>query len=194
SSLHPPHPPSPPPTTTPTPPPPTLKPTFAHCLVHLSKPQSNDVFLDPMCGAGTILIERAHAERYGYLLGGDLSVDAIQAAHANIGRKHHPRQLFQWDAQFLPLSHRSVDKIVCNLPFGKQIGEKTEISTLYRQFLKECRRVLKPTGRIVLLTTQRSTLNHLLRQGKPFKVTQQFPIDLLGQRAWIFVCQPGGER
>lgn len=168
----------------------SLKPTVAYCLVQLSHPQPTDVFLDAMCGAGTILIERACSGRYRYLLGGDLSVEAIRAAQTNFGKKHRPRQLFRWDARGLPLRQWSVDKIVCNLPFGEQIGSEGEIRVLYQQFLTECERVLKPTGRMVLLTTQRSTLENQLQRQQSFRVTQKFPIDLLGQSPWVYLCTP----
>ena len=37
----------------------SLKPTLAYSMVRLSRPHPEDVFLDAMCGAGTILLERA---------------------------------------------------------------------------------------------------------------------------------------
>ena len=168
----------------------SLKPTVAYCLVRLSDPQRDDVFLDAMCGAGTILIERAFSGCYRYLLGGDVFPGAVRAAQLNINKKHRPRQLFLWDARFLPLTQWSVDKIVCNLPFGEQ-GNDTEIRNLYRQFLKECERVLKPTGRMVLLTTRQSTLEYLLKQRESaFKIRQKFRINLLGLRPWVNLCLP----
>lgn len=168
----------------------SLKPTVAYGLVRLSNPQRDDVFLDAMCGAGTILIERAYSGRYRYLLGGDVLPEAIRAAQQNISRKHRPRQLFLWDSRSLPLAQWSVDKIVCNLPFGEQRND-AEIKSLYRLFLKECGRVLKPTGRMVLLTTQQSTLEYLLKQRESvFKIGQKFRINLLGLKPWVNLCLP----
>ncbi|CAN0474369.1 unnamed protein product, partial [Phaeothamnion confervicola] len=45
----------------------SLKPTVARAMALLTKPQDDDVFLDPMCGGGTILIERAQIGRYARL-------------------------------------------------------------------------------------------------------------------------------
>ena len=42
----------------------SLKPTVAYAMITLTEPAADDVFLEPMCGAGTILIERAHTSRY----------------------------------------------------------------------------------------------------------------------------------
>ena len=72
----------------------SLKPTLAYSMVRLSKPHPDDVFLDAMCGAGTILLERALMGRYRYLIGGDVSTEALDATVTNFGRKHQPRQFF----------------------------------------------------------------------------------------------------
>ena len=72
----------------------SIKPTLAYSMVWLSQPHPNDIFLDPMCGTGTILLERAFAGRYRYLIGGDISKDTLDATVRNFGRKHQPRQFF----------------------------------------------------------------------------------------------------
>ena len=172
----------------------SLRPTVAYGLVQLSDPQPEDVFLDPMCGAGTILIERAHSGRYRYLLGGDVSPEALEAAQRNMGRKHRPRQLFDWNTQSLPLGRNSVDKIVCGLPFGKKTDSESDIAELYWEFITECERALKPTGRMVLLTTQRFVLDNLIKAQPAFIVERRFRIDLGAQNPWVYVCLPSIER
>ena len=172
----------------------SISPTVAYCLVQLSDPQPEDIVLDPMCGAGTILIERAHSGRYRCLLGGDSSLEAVEAAQTNIGRKHQPRQLFHWDPRELPLDRRSVDKIVCSLPSGKKDADESEIAELYWEFLAECERALKPKGLMVLLTTQRSVLDSLLKTQPAFTTKQRFQIELRARKPWIYVCVPSPDR
>ena len=172
----------------------SLRPTVAFCLVQLSDPQPEDIFVDPMCGAGTILIERAHSGRYRCLLGGDILSEAVEAAQINIGRKHQPRQLFRWDTRTLPLDRRSVDKIVCSLPSGKGDADDSEVAELYWEFLSECERALKPTGRMVLLTTRRFVLDSLLKAQPAFTTKQKFQIDLRARKPWVYVCVPTPER
>ena len=121
----------------------SLKPTLAYSMVRLSRPHPNDIFLDAMCGAGTILLERALTNRYDYLIGGDVSTDALDATLTNFGRQHQPRQFFHWDARDLPLQPNTVDKIVCNLPFGDIISNIPQLTNLYRRCLKEYARVPK---------------------------------------------------
>ena len=167
----------------------SLKPTVAYSMVRLSRPHPTDVFLDAMCGAGTILLERALTDRYGYLIGGDISSEALDATVVNFGRKHQPRQFFQWDARKLPLQRDTVDKIVCNLPFGETIGNQSQLTNLYRHTLKEYARVLKPRGRMVLLTSQRTTLDDELERLRFLDVRQRLTVDVRGKRAWIYVIR-----
>ncbi len=100
----------------------SLRPTLAAGMVFLSQPRPEDRFCDPMCGAGTILIERAMAERSAGLWGGDMDAAAIATAKANVGPRHQPLSLHRWDAGRLPLADASLDRLVTNLPFVKQIG------------------------------------------------------------------------
>ncbi len=165
----------------------SLKPTLAYSMVRLSRPHPDDVFLDAMCGAGTILLERALINRYRYLIGGDVSIDALDATITNFGRQHQPRQFFHWDARNLPLQPNTVDKIVCNLPFGETVGNVPQLTNLYRRCLKEYVRVLKPRGRMVLLTSQRTFLDDELQQLRFLKVGKQLTVDVRGKRAWIYV-------
>ena len=167
----------------------SLKPTIAYSMVRLSRPHPDDVFLDAMCGAGTILLERAFINRYRYLIGGDISTEALDATQTNFGRKHQPRQFFHWDARTLPLKPNSVDKIVCNLPFGETIGNAPQLTNLYRQCLKAYERVLKPRGRMVLLTSQRQLFDRELKERHSLQATQQLAVDVRGMKAWIYVVR-----
>ena len=168
----------------------SLKPTLAYSMVRLSRPHPDDVFLDAMCGAGTILLERALIKRYRYLIGGDVSTDALDATVANFGRQHQPRQFFHWDARRLPLGSNTVDKIVCNLPFGETVGNVPQLTNLYRQCLTEYERVLKPRGRMVLLTSQDRLLAGELKQRRSLRIAQKLTVDVRGMRAWMSVICP----
>ncbi len=106
----------------------SLKPTVSRALVLLSEPRPGDVVLDPMCGAGTILRERADAGRAGVVLGGDIDAGALAAARANAGKKP---ALARWDATRLPLRDRCVDVVITNPPYGRQHEALPGIERLY---------------------------------------------------------------
>jgi len=166
-----------------------LRPSVAAAMAWLSQPAPEDVFLDPLCGAGTILIERALSGWHRLLLGGDISSEALAAAAENIGPRHKPRQLFCWDATALPLAGQSVSKAATNLPFGVQMAAPAELPALYRQVAAELARVLAPGGLAVTLSARGGLLRQLAQDTGHFYSTTVVPVDVLGQSAQISVLQ-----
>ena len=145
----------------------SLRPTVAAAMVRLAGASPGQVVLDPMCGAGTILAEQVELARQRgagrvTIWGGDLDPNALRAASANL-RRFDPELLMHWDARRLPLPDASVDRIICNPPFGKQLNEPEEIGPLYRRAIAEWDRVLKPGGRAVLLVADPQPLLDAIR-------------------------------
>ncbi|MDQ5854592.1 MAG: RNA methyltransferase [Chloroflexota bacterium] len=167
----------------------SLRPSAAAALVWLAQPRPDDVFLDPMCGAGTILIERAQAGRYQLLLGGDVREEAVAVTLRNIGPRYKPIEVRRWDARSLPLDAASVSAAAVNLPFGKQIGTLGENRTLYPQFLREMARVLRPGARLVALTGDRRTFAEALRRATALAQGATYPVRILGQPASVYVVE-----
>lgn len=165
----------------------SLRPSVAAALAWLSEPAADDVFLDPMCGVGTVLIERAQLGRYAMLLGGDSAPQMLEAARENIGPRYKPIELRRWDAAALPLQPRSVSKIATNLPWGIKHGSHSENRRLYPRILAEFRRVLRDDGRAVILTAETRLMRQLWSDGviKPAKV---FHVSVLGIPAAVYVC------
>ncbi len=165
-----------------------LRPTIAAAMVSLSRPQDDDVFLDPMCGSGTILLERALAGRHGLLLGGDIDGAAVKATLANFGPRHKPVRIERMDVRKLPFEDASVDKLVTNLPWGRQIGRPDELPALYAGVLMEAARVMRPGGVLVLLTSEWELLKRTLKVARGFKLVRTVSnIEVLGTRADLFV-------
>lgn len=168
----------------------SLRPTIAQAMVLLSNPGPDDVFLDPMCGAGTILLERAHAGRYQKLLGGDIRPEAVEATLANFGNKHKPWQIELWDAGQLPLPDASVNKIVTNPPWGKQIGEKTQLKPLYTKVCAEIQRLLVTGGQAVILTSEPDLIRQSLKNTPQLQLVASYKnISVLGQNCTILVLK-----
>ena len=167
----------------------SLRPVVARAMVMMSEPDPRDVFLDPMCGAGTIPIERGRDSRYRYLLGGDIDRAAVAATRANVGPRYKPITIMRWDARRLPLPGGSVHKIVCNLPFGRKSGGFDE-PNLYSTFLDETSRALKRDGIAVLLTSRERLLSRLLGDRTQLSLESMHRIRVLGRRATIFKIRP----
>jgi tRNA (guanine6-N2)-methyltransferase len=170
----------------------SLRPTIAAAMVQLGQLKADKVLLDPMCGAGTILAEAldhtaSWRNRPAIVLGGDLEHSALRAAAANL-RRLGQAWLSRWDAGLLPLAPGSVDRIICNPPFGKQLGEPQEIGSLYRRIIKEFNRVLRDNGRAVLLVSDLAALKEAAAKVKWQRI-RQFRVRVLGQPAFIAVWE-----
>ena len=165
----------------------SLRPSVAAALAWLSEPCADDIVLDPLCGAGTILIERAHMGRYRMLLGGDHDSEALAAARDNIGPRYKPIEVRQWDAAALPLEDASVTRVITNLPWGRQMGSHPENQRLYPRLVREFKRVLAPGGKLVLLSGDARLLRETLTAEKiaPARILR---VTVLGAPASIFVC------
>ncbi len=173
----------------------SLRPTLAAAMVRLAGGRPGHVVLDPMCGAGTILAEQtAVGGRRGgptvRVLGGDLDHGALRTAAANLRRVGEP-ELVRWDARRLPLEDGSVDRVVSNPPFGVQLGKPQEIAPLYAAAVRECDRVLRPGGVVVLLVADMGALSDAAK-AVAWKQRRQVRVRLLGQRATVSVWRKEG--
>jgi len=165
----------------------SLRPSVAAAMGILSRPHPEDMILDPFCGAGTILIERAHLERYQSLIGGDLDRGALEAARTNIGPRYKPIELHSWDAAALPLPDRAVNRIITNLPWGSKHGSHADNRRLYPRLFKEFARLVQPGGAVVMLTGEARLMGDLLRTGL-LRAEKIFRVSILGAPAAIYVC------
>jgi 23S rRNA G2445 N2-methylase RlmL len=166
----------------------SLRPAVAAALAWLSAPRDDDVVLDPACGIGTILIERAELGRYRMLLGGDHDAEALAAARINIGPRYKPIELREWDAVAMPLEDRSVSAIVTNLPWGMKFGSHRDNRRLYPRLMAEFRRVIAPGGRMVMLTGERALMRELVAE-RAIAPEQVLKVAILGAFAEIYVCR-----
>ena len=128
----------------------SLKPPVAAAMLRLGGVRPGMRVLDPCCGAGTILIEAGIS---GALpVGGDIEVEAVQAAWENASWAGVQTQIAAWDAGRLPLIDGSAEAIVTNLPWGRQIAIEQASDEFYAAASAEMERVLAAGGRIVALT------------------------------------------
>lgn len=156
----------------------SLKPTVAAALAMLVEVQPGQRVLDPCCGAGTLLIE---TQEYGvWAWGGDIAPEALAAARQNGAEARVAVDLQQWDAGNLPLASGSMDRVLCNLPWGRAVANVGNLDEFYKRVGAEIQRVLAPGGRVALLTNQPEllALDGLRRD-------QQLEISLFGQTPTI---------
>ncbi|HKY55211.1 MAG TPA: methyltransferase domain-containing protein [Anaerolineales bacterium] len=158
----------------------SLKPAVAAALLQLANVTSDMQVLDPCCGAGTILIEAASKGITAY--GGDITQEAVTTARFNVTKANVDIDIQRWDARALPISNKSVNCVISNLPWGRAVSTDGSLDILYQEISEEIERVLAPGGKTVLLTNLPDSI-----QFRRLKCDQQFEISLFGQRPTITV-------
>ncbi|MGF1578148.1 MAG: methyltransferase [Gemmataceae bacterium] len=168
----------------------SLRPTMAAAMVRMSGAKVGDRVLDPMCGAGTILAEHLcnytrDTEATFDVLGGDIELEPLRNTKANL--KQFPEiPLALWDGTRLPLQSKWADYIISNPPFGKQIGKPEEIGDLYFRMVVEYHRVLKNSGKAVLLVSDFPLLKRAAN-ARSWQCERNLDVKVLGQRGSISV-------
>jgi SAM-dependent methyltransferase len=132
-----------------------LHATMAAAMVELAAPQKEDRILNLCCGTGTLLAE---CRRGRLFIGIDTTASALQAAKVNLAAADHTRParvpwtLGRADAGRLPLADRSIDVLLCDLPYGHAIGDHRDNRSLYPTILGEAARVARPGARFAACT------------------------------------------
>ena len=123
-----------------------LRPTIAAAMVELSQMKSNYAVLDPLCGTGTLLAECGARFPAAKLFGSDKSPDAVVIATKRLGDKASIRQC-AFDN--LPHTQGSFDRLITNLPWGKQVPVQQD---LYNAGLARMLDWVADDGMVVRLT------------------------------------------
>ncbi|GHG92161.1 methyltransferase domain-containing protein [Streptomyces lanatus] len=156
----------------------TLHPPVAAAMAQAAELRPGQRVLDPCCGAGTLLIEAHHTTPGTTLLGFDLAPAARRAARQNAGRL--PVTIRHGDAGALPLADRSVDRVLCNPPWGDQVDPGGRLAGHPERWWRELARVLSDEGRAIVLLPDARGLGRALALGlSPVHVQQ---LSLFGSR------------
>ncbi|GAA5089312.1 TRM11 family SAM-dependent methyltransferase [Nocardia iowensis] len=132
-----------------------LGPELSEMLVRASKPAANDVFLDPFGGRGSLVLARTKYPA-GRIIYSDTEYRTLKKDFQPELVRAKQVQFTAEDARRLPtVADNSIDAIVTDPPWG----EYDETDTPYDEFIADVAenfaRVLKPTGRFVVLINRR---------------------------------------
>ncbi|XP_019949174.2 THUMP domain-containing protein 2 isoform X1 [Paralichthys olivaceus] len=141
-----------------------LRSTIAWAMTSLAQIQPGFCVVDPMCGVGTILIEAAQENKAACFLGVDIDDRQLQKANENIefAEMGNRIQLMKASSMALPLPSASVDAVICDLPFGRKFGTKTNMAANLPVIVTEMERILCVGGSLVLLLSPQ--LSFLLKK------------------------------
>lgn len=167
----------------------SLNATVAAAMCRLTRPEAGQVVVDPMCGAGTLLVERARLPGPELLIGGDLFVEPLEMARVNTRAADVDAGLIRWDARALPLARGSVDAILCNMPWGRRIGSHRVNRHLYPGFVRELARVLRPDGLAALLTQEKRLITRLVGRNRRLRIVREDHLSLSGTHPAIYLVR-----
>ncbi|MBN6057619.1 methyltransferase domain-containing protein [Nonomuraea sp. RK-328] len=146
---------------------------------------SGPLVLDPCCGAGTTLVEAGLLAPRARLAGVDRSPASVRAASANARRAGVTLTPVVGDAGRLPLPSGSVDRVLVNPPWGRQVAAAGLLARDAGLLWREVRRVLAPGGRAVALAGD-------VPDG--FRVERAVEVSLSGRHPVLAVLSPARRR
>lgn len=151
----------------------STNPVIAAVMTRLAKIDAGHTVLDPMCGAGSLLVEAGRAARPARLLGADHDRRWVGVAGDNLADHDVPVGLWRGDVRAVPLGDDSVDRVLANLPFGKRVGSHIGNKQLYPKLLREVARLLPPKGRAVLLTEDKRLFTESVQRTRGLRVVKE---------------------
>jgi predicted RNA methylase len=166
----------------------SISPVVAACLARLACTGPAAAVLDPTCGSGTLLIERALLGGAQSLQGIDISPNAVAAAQTNVRAAGLARriQVAQGDATRAE-SWPPCDEVLANLPFGLRTGRReTDLPQLYKALLSQIALRLRPSGRAVLYTTNKHIVEAALPAHKA-RLRLHRHLTVLAGGLWVHV-------
>lgn len=153
----------------------------------LPAPKKGARVLDPCCGTGTLLVERARLGECE-LFGVDRSAEAIRfaaenAAAAGVAIDLVKKDLEDYDA-IAPF-----DEVVANLPFGIRVGTHAANEAMYAKLLDKLPLWLTPGGTAILYTMEFTLMKKLIRERPALSLTAHTTTGAGGLLPGIFVIK-----
>ncbi|MAG13708.1 MAG: hypothetical protein CMN78_03825 [Spirochaetales bacterium] len=168
-----------------------LRPELANLLCLLSGPAAQDVFLDPFCGHGAIVLERFRAFPAKKIYGFDLDSEKITLLRRKVKKNRSAAagkiSLDTIDGTILAaVPDNSVTKIVSDPPWGDYNLSRDSVKEIYRGFLTQMDRIMSPGGIAVLLVGRDSTFCHLVdEESHARRLDASYDVLVSGKKATV---------
>jgi len=168
----------------------SINPVVGACLARLVRGKASRVVVDPTCGSGTLLIERALLDSDVLLSGIDISPTAIRAATGNViaARLAARIAIRQADGGESTAWPDHCDEVLANLPFGNRTEDRN-LDGLYRRVVGNIGRTLAPGGRALLYTAHTKTLIALLRRTPQLAVREERRVESGGLQVGLWLLE-----
>lgn len=167
----------------------SINPVVAAALVRLIPMRTIGTIIDPTCGSGTLLVERAFVDDDCHLVGIDISSTACKAARENIdaAKLSHRTSILCGDA-LDSRNWRPCGLVLANLPFGNRIRhDAVQLRELYRGILERSAEHLSAEGRVLFYTANRGLLEQSIEAATTFKTLARYRVQSGGLHVHIAV-------
>lgn len=165
-----------------------LHPELAYMMCWLTEPKHTDVVLDPFCGYGAIPLQRCRRFPYSRIYAFDKNERALSRTREKLPKKP---EIVTAGRDALRLSEAlpagSVDAIITDPPWGLYEDIGMELSEFYRRMLEQFSAVLKPGGRLVLLTAGKEELLRAAEAFPRFSLEKRYDLLVSGKKAGLFL-------
>lgn len=169
----------------------SIHPAMAGLIMELAEPylKENAQVLDPFCGVGTMLIERAKKVPAKNLYATDIFADAIGFGRENAKLAGVPVNFIHRD--FFDFKHEYLfDEIVTNMPVrGKKTKE--EVDELYARFFAKASTHMKDKGILFMYTNEIAFVKKQLRMHKEYRLLQESLIQKKND-FWLLIIEVKG--
>lgn len=153
----------------------SIAPVNAALIMELAKDYltQDAAVLDPFCGAGTMLAERAFCKPAGYLYGIDIMGDAIAKARENAQAARIKINFINRD--FFDFTHKYLfDEIITNLPAAGRTRDAAAILELYDRFLERAARMVRKGAVIIAYAASYSVLQEAISRHREYRLLHEF--------------------
>jgi 23S rRNA G2445 N2-methylase RlmL len=144
--------------------------------------------IDPFCGTGTMLIERAKLQRFETLTGVDIFRTAISAATINSKLANVKIELF--DEDILEFGTTDLfDELITNMPFDNKSTTHNKYAQLYSDFVNKISSLVKPGGMAFVYTIEKQLFREVLTENSELELLQEIKIESGRLTPHVFVLK-----
>lgn len=155
---------------------------------YIKKYSSKDAkVLDPFCGTGTILVERAKAAPYDSLYGVDIKQNAIDFATENAKAADILINYIHSDIQKF-VSNVTFNEIISNMPFGNRVGNHKANIQIYEGFFGNINHYLSKNAFLALYTME-GTLLESVADKNGFNIIEKHKMYAGGLRPTLYILK-----
>lgn len=171
-----------------------LHPELAYLMNYIAKPDKTDLCLDPFCGYGAIPLARLKHFPTEKFFAFDNN-DKVLATAKDKLKNHIDSRCVVENHDFNEIEHfvleGTIDKIITDPPWGL-FDNIDNIEKFYYMIVEKCLRLIKPDGKIVVLTAKKDELNKAVQSIDGCHISESYDLLVSGKKAGIFLIEKQG--